>query len=953
MREFKNILFVIALSLCVVALEGCGGSGGGGTGGETTYTPPTTTILTRPPVVVGSFWSTVNKGGLKIKKGDYTGTDEDFIESFKTKEYQDTGGAVYDALGLRYFYARGLTGKGIKVAVLDSGFNKKQFYGPDQKRNTVDDIKDTLKERMFWLPIPVEEPVEGKSLLKKNKRRTSTHGTYMSMIIAAGKDDVKQHGIAYNATLHHFQKLHKLDPLEVFKTFSKDGRDKIKAYEASSLTTITSILNLKTANNSLLYNSLFSGDQQKLSTAVTEYTNKLYYAHLTESHKKGMKVLNMSMLVATSKIVRYETSGEWWETWELPDDFNPDNPVGSYQKLIKAYQENMKKPLNDPDRFDIVLSLCAGNEDSSELASPANLAHWLEVKDNGKSLGGYAITSTSVASKELRHLLPGETFNPNKIISDVTKAGYDRNFPNKCGNGKSQKFCLAVVETIINVNPDESPILWGWKPPSAIEKCKEYRASDKPRTGNEGKSPCEDWTLPIFPEKNPIFSQDAINKMILHETTNRPLVGTSATTAVVSGVATLLREAFPALKAYEIVKLMLESAHKIPGKEEIYGQGILSPWRALLHHFGKKTVVGTTSSSYEATGVSLDEGEVRVAPSLGALPLLKPLKGNTPLQILFFDKFRDPNRYWVQDINDTFLSSVSRGEEKPVLSFFSSVSSTLKAQVGKGRLLLNKEEKKMAYEGVLGEVPYRVGIGGEFVEEEDRVLALASHGDLLEEKRSFSLGSDFYLGFAQGEKEGYRVYSGYRKTFGSGFLYAEAGIVREGEAFLGGRGTAFMEFSNGGRTWYGRIQGRMSVGEFEMNVAAYMGRSFSGGEGSRSSWLRLKEGRSQSGGISVKRSLSRDRSIELGALFPLKSSYVGEMSQLEVLKGDLLGTLRWSQHDVRLSSEGREKLFYGSYTQVVKTGGKIHLSFGVRLQRNHVPNRVPESFYLLQYRHTF
>ena len=143
------------------------------------------------------------------------------------------------------------------------------------------------------------------------------------------------------------------------------------------------------------------------------------------------------------------------------------------------------------------------------------------------------------------------------------------------------------------------------------------------------------------------------------------------------------------------------------------------------------------------------------------------------------------------------------------------------------------------------------------------------------------------------------------------------------------------------------------LGDLRCMLRLIWGGVFLEGRGLRSSWLRLKEGRSQSGGISVKRSLSRDRSIELGALFPLKSSYVGEMSQLEVLKGDLLGTLRWSQHDVRLSSEGREKLFYGSYTQVVKTGGKIHLSFGVRLERNHVPNRVPESFYLLQYRRAF
>ena len=200
------------------------------------------------------------------------------------------------------------------------------------------------------------------------------------------------------------------------------------------------------------------------------------------------------------------------------------------------------------------------------------------------------------------------------------------------------------------------------------------------------------------------------------------IAGSSMAAAVTTGVIALLRQAYPTLKGNEIVQLLLESAHKMPEKvgigekeiesEKIYGQGILSPWRALLVPF-EAAVPAQTASSYEATGFSLYAGGVRVAPSLGALPLLKPLKGNTPLQILFFDKFRDPNRYWVQDINDTFLSSVSGGEEKPVLSFFSSVSSTLKAQVGKGRLLLNKEERKMAYEGVLGEVPYRVGIGGE------------------------------------------------------------------------------------------------------------------------------------------------------------------------------------------------------------------------------------------------
>ena len=628
-----------------------------------------------------------------------------------------------------------------------------------------------------------------------------------------------------------------------------------------------------------------------ITDGVIGYGNKFIPAlHLWES--QGVKVVNFSMT--------------------LDFDGASENTQTVMTNLMTKKVPTALKDL------DIILVIAAGNEGYDNSAFPARAVTEMEgwglviteavVLATGKVLiypKPLVQAQYNLLKEKTYALIPDNRLQLQDYLRQILLRKYDTGNSNPCGS--AQKYCLTVLTT------------------------------------NHGRA--GEYKPQVY-----LNSED------------ETIAGSSMAAAVTTGVIALLRQAYPTLKGNEIVQLLLESAHKMPEKvgigekeiesEKIYGQGILSPWRALLLPF-EAAVPAQTASSYEATGFSLYAGGVRVAPSLGALPLLKPLKGNTPLQILFFDKFRDPNRYWVQDINDTFLSSASRGEEKPVLSFFSSVSSTLKAEVNKGRLLLNKEERKMAYEGVLGEVPYRVGIGGEVLEEDDRVLALASHGDLLEEKRSFSLGSDFYLGFAQGEKEGYRIYSGYRKTFGSGFLYAEAGIVREGEAFLGGRGTAFMEFSNGGRTWYGRIQGRMRVGGFEMNVAAYMGRSFSGGEGSQGSWLRLKEGRSQSGGISVKRSLSRDRSIELGALFPLKSSYVGEMSQLEVLKGDLLGTLRWSQHDVRLSSEGREKLFYGSYTQVVKTGGKIHLSFGVRLQRNHVPNRVPESFYLLQYRRAF
>ncbi len=885
MREFKNILFVMALSLCVVALEGCGGSGGGGgsSGGGGTNTPVVDNYALALKAS-SSFeeknpWPTVNKVFPLKNPEDSTDSDEAFLKSFKTEEYQKNG-FLYDFLELPEFYARGITGEGITVGIWDSGFDP-NVMGKDTLKARIKGVKlENLtpdKQIMTSLPYPHLVPFDHYRLpnyefpLTEDFDDDISHGTTMLSFIAAGKEGDGIHGVAYEAS----------------------------AFVIAADT--------------------FSTDIITPEEAVVEGDKFIPALHLWKS--RGVKVVNFSMGFRLEMLE--EAANKEIEQLKSLPGMTQEALEAYLKKLVPFIKERVKNLMTEKvpealEALDIILVISAGNDGYNEnpdknYENPAFPGRAV-TEMNG---WGLVITEAVVLHKEMSFTFSDPSDQKQyEILKEKTSAEITDDKLQSYTQDKTGQILLKMYETG-NSNPCGS----------AKDFCLTVL------------------TTALFPTY--------LNEPKVHlKDKDETIEGSSMATAITTGVIALLQQAYSTLKGNEIVQLLLKSAHKIPGKEEIYGQGILSPRRALLLPF-EAAVPAHTASSYEATGFSLDAGGVRVAPSLGALPLLKPLKGNTPLQILFFDKFRDPNRYWVQDINDTFLSSVSRGEEKPVLSFFSSVSSTLKAQVGKGRLLLNKEERKMAYEGVLGEVPYRVGIGGEVLEEEDRVLALASHGDLLEEKRSFSLGSGFSLGFAQGEKEGYRVYSGYRKTFGSGFLYAEAGIVREGEAFLGGRGTAFMEFSNGGRTWYGRIQGRMRVGGFEMNVAAYMGRSFSGGEGSRSSWLRLKEGRSQSGGISIKRGLSRKRSIELGALFPLKSSYVGEMSQLEVLKGDLLGTLRWSQHDVRLSSEGREKLFYGSYTQVVKTGGKIHLSFGVRLERNHVPNRVPESFYLLQYRHTF
>ena len=155
MREFKNILFVMALSLCVVALEGCGGSSGGGGGGSSggsggdtsgttsTDTSGTTNTPPPPPLPVDdakSNYARALRGAdvnavFPLQKEGYAGSDEAFLLSFRTKEYLKNG-FLYDFLELRQFYARGITGKGITVGIWDSGFDPNVMGNDNLKERT-------------------------------------------------------------------------------------------------------------------------------------------------------------------------------------------------------------------------------------------------------------------------------------------------------------------------------------------------------------------------------------------------------------------------------------------------------------------------------------------------------------------------------------------------------------------------------------------------------------------------------------------------------------------------------------------------------------------------------------------------------------------------------------------------------------------------------------------------
>lgn len=107
--------------------------------------------------------------------------------SFVDAEFRRSG--ALEAIGAQYAYARGLTGKGVLVAVLDSGLYARhpEFAGRVaggwnfQPGQAAWDYADTERDEDTGL--------------------ISGHGTHVAGIIAAARDGVQMHGVAYGARL--------------------------------------------------------------------------------------------------------------------------------------------------------------------------------------------------------------------------------------------------------------------------------------------------------------------------------------------------------------------------------------------------------------------------------------------------------------------------------------------------------------------------------------------------------------------------------------------------------------------------------------------------------------------------------------------------------------------------------------------------------------------------------
>ena len=146
-------------------------------------------------------------------------TCSDTGTSYQTTEYNAMA-AGYSNNGLRTVcastaYANGATGSGVKVAYLDSGIRiytdtgniAHQEFGvvgqTDTSRVNVnpDSVANTKSDVYRWDDIPDDEDDNG-------------HGTHVAGIMAADKDNVGMHGIAYNSTLY---------PIKILTPYGSDA----------------------------------------------------------------------------------------------------------------------------------------------------------------------------------------------------------------------------------------------------------------------------------------------------------------------------------------------------------------------------------------------------------------------------------------------------------------------------------------------------------------------------------------------------------------------------------------------------------------------------------------------------------------------------------------------------------------------------------------------------------
>ena len=176
--------------LAVFSLSACGGGGGSSPSANTpTVSPPASTSTPTTPLIN-------NQVEPDPPYGSFAAQDEDpdnfssLVASAETEEYNGMGGLAL--INASSAYARGATGEGVSVGVIDSGVYEEHFEFATASGDKVE--------------------YAGSNYNTSSPRTSSAvkHGTQVASVIAANKDGdlgtgFKMHGVAYNADILDYE----------------------------------------------------------------------------------------------------------------------------------------------------------------------------------------------------------------------------------------------------------------------------------------------------------------------------------------------------------------------------------------------------------------------------------------------------------------------------------------------------------------------------------------------------------------------------------------------------------------------------------------------------------------------------------------------------------------------------------------------------------------------------
>ena len=172
-REVKDNNTIVLLLFCALALAACGGSGGGA------RPAPDPAPVAPPPEPTGPDpTSFPDEPGLtsdqETERNAFAGSPE-FTDQWSLS-----------AIGADYAYARGYTGAGVTVGIIDTG---------------VDSGHDAFEGKLHSLSGVASRSCPNGVCSFSSIRDTASHGTAVGGVIAAARLGNRMHGVAYDANL--------------------------------------------------------------------------------------------------------------------------------------------------------------------------------------------------------------------------------------------------------------------------------------------------------------------------------------------------------------------------------------------------------------------------------------------------------------------------------------------------------------------------------------------------------------------------------------------------------------------------------------------------------------------------------------------------------------------------------------------------------------------------------